>query len=479
MFSSLRSRLLFSYIIVIGVALCVIAVVAVLYLARNPAQILQARLRLQTASETILQRADNFELGSRNSIEEAVKRADEAFDVRVMLYSSDGELYVDSRSETESALGIEPNSWEDQRVAVVRNTRDASGNSWLYLVRSLPSGHWLLVAAPQPRMTALAALRDRSDDIARLLRQGGLAALSVSFIFAFWLASWIATPLQRISQAARSVAHGNYQPIPPEGPKEIKSLAQAFNDMLGQVQNSQQSQRDFVANISHELKTPLTSIQGFAQAIMDGTAQGKEETVDAARVIHSEADRMHGLVLELLDLARLDTGMIEFQHSRVDLPQLLESVIAKLVPQASEAQVTISLQANDVPELIADGDRLAQVFTNLLDNAVKHTPAGGKVHIDVQQGSGLVSVSLSDSGVGITAEELPRIFERFYQVDKSRAGGPKRGTGLGLAIAKEIVEAHGGTIHARSGAGQGSVFVVKLPLARPDDITLARRRKQN
>lgn len=477
MFSSLRSRLLLTYVVVIGVALCVIALVTVLYVARNPSQTMQARLRLQTVSDTLERRVDDFQGGSINALKNTVVRVDEAFDVRVMFFSSVGRLLVDSRLETEPALLLESTLRSKRIVEFVRSVEDTEGNPWLYLAQPSFDDHWLVLATPQPRMTILAAIRSRSDEILRLLFQGGIAALIFSLIFAFWLTHWISAPLQRISGATQRIALGEYRPIRPEGPKEVKTLANAYNEMAKQVQTSQQSQRDFVANVSHELKTPLTSIQGFAQAIIDGTAQSPTDLNRAATIIHSEAERMHRMVLNLLDLARLDAGTFQFERAPVDLPALLNSVVTKITPQANEAQISIRLQVEPVHSMLADGDRLAQVFTNLLDNAIKHTPAGGEVRVTAISGNGWVDISVIDNGVGMSPEESSRIFERFYQVDKSRSGrtGSERGSGLGLAIAREIVEAHHGSISVHSQPGQGSIFVVKLPLVRPDDTTLATR----
>ncbi len=150
------------------------------------------------------------------------------------------------------------------------------------------------------------------------------------------------------------------------------------------VHASQQSQRDFVANVSHELKTPLTSVQGFAQAILDGTAETPEAQQQAAQVIYDEAGRMHRLVLDLLDLARLDGGTADLRRERVSLTVLLQAVIERLTPQSVQAGVSLVDQVPDLPDVIGDGDRLSQVFNNLVDNAIKHTPAGGEVALSAK-----------------------------------------------------------------------------------------------
>jgi len=246
--------------------------------------------------------------------------------------------------------------------------------------------------------------------------------------------------------------------------------------MTQRVHDSQQSQRDFVANVSHELKTPLTSIQGFAQAILDGTASTVEARSQAAEVIYDESNRMHRMVLDLLDLARLDAGTADLERAPFNLEALLKSVAERFTPQSREAGVKLVTEIRPLPGFIGDGDRLSQVFTNLVDNALKHTPPGGTVKLNARDEGGWVEVSVADSGPGIPPEELSRIFERFYQLDKARKGGPGRGVGLGLAIAREIIQAHGGTISAQSRIGEGSLFVVRLPAAQPDDSTLVSRK---
>jgi two-component system sensor histidine kinase ResE len=233
--------------------------------------------------------------------------------------------------------------------------------------------------------------------------------------------------------------------------------------------------RDFVANVSHELKTPLTSIQGFAQAILDGTAGDGAAREHAARVIFDESQRLKRLVEELLDLARLDAGQAALSLASVDLTALLADVVDRMQPPAQEKGVRLSAQVGALPALVADGDRLAQVFTNLIDNAIKHTPAGGEVRVAAEAQAEFISVSVEDSGTGIPVADLERIFERFYQVDRSRRSGPERGAGLGLAISREIVVAHGGAISAESRPGLGSRFTLRLPRARPGDSTAVRR----
>jgi signal transduction histidine kinase len=243
-------------------------------------------------------------------------------------------------------------------------------------------------------------------------------------------------------------------------------LTRAFNSMIARVESSQRSQRDFVADVSHELKTPLTSIQGFAQAILDGTADTPETRIQAAQIIYNEAERMHRMAVDLLDLARLEAGTADLKMSVVDVRALLQNILEKFTPQAQTTGIRLELDVPpDLPALIGDGDRLAQVFTNLVDNGLKFTPPDGKVILAARTAGADMELSVSDTGVGILRAAIPRLFDRFYQVDTSRAGGEGHGAGLGLAIVREIVDAHGGRISVRSELGHGTTFVVHLPLA--------------
>ena len=301
----------------------------------------------------------------------------------------------------------------------------------------------------------------------------------LSLVVAFFFARWIADPLQKVVLAARAMPSAEIKPVEPQGPHEVQDLTRAFNSMIARTQASQKSQRDFVANVSHELKTPLTSVQGFAQAILDGAADSNETRQQAAQVIYDESGRMHRLVLDLLDLARLDAGTADITMLPVNMSALLNAIQEKFMPQSQKASVEVKVEAAaNLPNLTADGDRLAQVFTNLVDNALKFTPRGGVITIraNVLDSRKEMLISVSDTGVGIPPEAQALIFNRFYQADSSRRGGTKHGAGLGLAIAHDIVQAHGGKINVRSKLGEGTSFDVSLPLTGKSATTIVRRK---
>jgi signal transduction histidine kinase len=477
MFSSIRLRLLFSYGLLVSVVLCVVTFGVTLFILRNPAIDRQVLARLNRSAEVLLNRQD-LPAAAPNRLEEIADRLDESLDARVLFFTQAGELLVDTRRGAAPPLDyLNPETLNRQQGSF----RDADGGVWLYSSRSLPDGRYLVLADERPRRIRL-LFSDRlfgllGDELFPPIVRAGLIALLVAVLLAFWLSRWIAAPLQRMADAAVRMAEGERENIPLQGPNEARELASALNDMSARVEASRASQRDFVANVSHELKTPLTSIQGFAQAILDGTANTEDELQQAAEVIYAEAGRMHRMVLELLDLARLDSGIAAFERRPFALDNLLEGVVQKLMPLAGASSVDIQTEIGHLPVIVGDPDRLAQVFTNLIDNAIKHSPAGEKVTVRAQHLGDQVDVFVEDRGPGIAEGDIRRIFERFYQVDKSRRGGSERGTGLGLTIAREIVLAHNGDIQVYNNASQnlgthGAVFVVKLPLAPTDDAAI-------
>jgi signal transduction histidine kinase len=461
MFSSLRSRLWLSYALVILGALFVTAVILVIYLVRSPLAYRQATARLRAVESLILTGQIDLAGLSMASLQDTLQTYDKTFDIRILVYNSNRLLLADSRNGSASAL-ITP-----RRLQLLLNgagLRDISGRLWLVTVARMGDGNILVLATPRPAFALLAILR---DEFVPPFTVAGVIALLVSLLVALGLARWIGDPLQQVVIASRRMPSVEGITIAPGGPHEVVELTRAFNEMNMRVQTSQKSQREFVANVSHELKTPLTSVQGFAQALLDGTAGTPAEQMQAAQVIYDESGRMHRMVLDLLDLARLDAGTLELQRASLDLAALLNSIAAKFAPQARAAKVNIRVETSALPALTGDGDRLAQVFTNLVDNALKFTPAGGSITLSAAQVSSGIQVQVTDTGTGIPPEALPHLFDRFYQADPSRPGGSKHGAGLGLAIVKEIVRAHGGKISVLSQPGAGSTFTVNLPLVTP------------
>ena len=307
-----------------------------------------------------------------------------------------------------------------------------------------------------------ASLSDVLGDLVPRLISSGMIGVAAAACLGFLLSQSVAAPLRKIARAARSVGRGNFaERVPVSGPREVRELASNFNRMTEEVQRSQQTLRDFLVNISHELKTPLTSIRGFSQAMLDGTIDDTEGVERSAKIINDQSNRVLRLVEELLDLSRIESGQVRMQQQEVDLRELLGHMSDLFALRSEEQRVVLDVQQEATSLIRGDFDRLEQVMNNLLDNAFRHTLQGGTVRVaarDVQQG--LVQVTVSDTGQGIPENDLPHLFERFYRANN---GGNGKGYGLGLAITREIVRAHGGDIWATSEPGRGTAFVFTIP----------------
>jgi signal transduction histidine kinase len=367
MFTSLRSRLWLSYAAIITIALGIVTLVLLAFLIRNPVLSRQTQERLKDALQLIAANPTRY-VENPNELQQLKQ----TYDVRVVVFNAKHEVVFDSNPE-------DPKIPFPRRNILNRGAqtaRDENGELWLYTFKRLPDGRILVVTAPRPRVPVLNVF---ADEFLFPILEGGVIALFLSLVLAYAISRWVADPLQKVVHAAQSYPSEEMKSISPTGPHEVQDLTHAFNSMIARVESSQQSQRDFVANVSHELKTPLTSIQGFAQAILDETADTPEARKQAAQIIYHEAGRMHRMALDLLDLAKLEAGTADLRMSVVDLNALLQNIVEKFTPQAQKTDISLRLKVpSKLPTLIGDGDRLAQVFTNLVDNALKFTPANGQ-----------------------------------------------------------------------------------------------------
>lgn len=231
-----------------------------------------------------------------------------------------------------------------------------------------------------------------------------------------------------------------------------------------ELRRVEKTRREFVANVSHELRTPLASVKAAVDTLQEGALEDRQAATVFLQRISSEVDRMARLVSDLLELSRLESGQVMPHLTQTDITRLIDEIRESLFMAAEAKEIAIEVDASPRPLLVeADSDMVRQVLFNLLDNAIKFTQAGGRVTITARKRESGVAVTIADTGIGIAPEHLPHIFERFYKVEKSRAGG---GTGLGLAIAKHIVQAHGGEIRVESEEGKGSAFTFTLPVSR-------------
>jgi two-component system sensor histidine kinase BaeS len=281
------------------------------------------------------------------------------------------------------------------------------------------------------------------------------AGAAIAAIAAFLLAGAVARPIRRVATASRDLAAGErHNPLPVTGPTEVAALAEAFNQMAEDLHRAQDAERSFLLSISHELKTPLASILGHGEAILDGVI----ETRTAAGVVVQEAKRLERLVRDLLDLARLNQHVFTVSPREVDLAHLAADAVARHEAESRRVGVSLVARGETPAPAIADPDRVVQMLSNLIENALRSTPPGGTIAVTAAPGS----VTVADTGPGLAADELPHAFERFF-LHSRYATNRAVGTGLGLAIVRELTEAMGGTVAVRSTPGEGTTFTVRFP----------------
>lgn len=303
---------------------------------------------------------------------------------------------------------------------------------------------------------------DVYNDLRQRLFFAGFVGLAAAVIVGLVLWASLYRPMGKVTRGIRAVAHGNYgERVPVSGPSEVRALAEDVNAMADSVQSSQRALREFLANVSHELKTPLTSIRGFSQAMHDGTLDTPEERARAARVIDVESRRLLHLVGELLDLSRIESGQQPMDVADVPVSELLTHVSDVFTLRAGDVGLRLDVNRETDTVVIADFDRIEQVLGNLLDNAFRHSPKGRAVTVGARAGrDGYVEMYVADEGEGIARDDLPHVFDRFYRSKDETAGS---GAGLGLAISREIIRAHGGEIRVESPAAGGTLFSFTLP----------------
>jgi signal transduction histidine kinase len=299
--------------------------------------------------------------------------------------------------------------------------------------------------------------------ILRLFLLSGMVMLVIAFVVVYLITRRLVRPLNDMVSATQHYAKGDfrYRVKPPES-DELRMLAQGFNSMAVNLATLEASRRSFVANVSHELKTPMTSIGGFIDGMLDGTIPAADHE-KYLTLVSGEVQRLSRLVTGMLNLSKIEAGELQMKRVSFDLSEMLFTTLLSFEQSIAAKQIElIGLDALVPISVTGDKDLLTQVFYNLIDNAVKFTPKGGQISLRAEQGRMALRIILRNSGAGIPSEELGHIFERFYKTDKSRSYDT-RGAGLGLYLAKTIVTMHGGTISAGSDGASWTEFTVELP----------------
>ena len=491
MFKSLRARLFLSHLVVIGLVFILTAVAAFVPLRR--AQDRLEVLRLEgLATPLVVQtgfiiRRDPANVGLLNELLDL-----QAFRLgtRLVLFDGQGHVIHDtSATATISPARVNEFKPHIARLAAAEAQAARSGRlptaTPIQYVGIRDGDRIVLAAVPltSDRVMALIAPVQTVPLLREILVPLSLASL-VGLIGALlatvFLSRSIARPITRLTQAADAVAAGDLgRSVPGEGSDEVGRLVRSFNAMVSRLQAAYDSQRQLLANIAHELRTPLTSIQGYALALRDDVITDEAGRDAALQTISDEADRVNSLVVQILQLSRLESGQSEPHPTHLDLGQVLERVVRRHRVEADAAAIGLNASVVDGQLVLADEALIDQAIDNLVRNAIQHTSAGGRVSIsagpalDSHLGHPRLRIRVSDSGSGIPAAQIPYIFERFHRGDQDGAAdvGRPTGFGLGLAIVREIVVAHGGSVGVESQLGLGTTFIIDLPLADAETST--------
>jgi signal transduction histidine kinase len=297
-----------------------------------------------------------------------------------------------------------------------------------------------------------------ANDVGLTRRVGILIAIAISLVVVQLLARGMTSPLREMAAAASAMARGEHgQRVAVRGRDEVAQLAEAFNAMSAELEQTDRMRRELVANVSHELRTPLSALQATLENIVDGVQPADPETLGA---MHGQVSRLGRMVEQLLDLSRMEAGTVPLERRPFAVGELLRRVRDEALMSAPDS---LRVETSTEPAglvLSADEERIHQVLTNLVENAARFSPDGGTVRVTARPNGDAVRLEVSDEGPGIPEAEREQVFERFHSLDESRSGS---GAGLGLAITDWIVDLHGGTIRVENGAARGARFVIDLP----------------
>ena len=461
---SIASRLFLSYLAVVAIGLLVagLAIGGLLFKYENDV----TRIRLQELAapfQTAVQTAVRNGTQPRDAITAVTEQA-QAATARVLIVSpgtSQLPTNAQRRVLIDSDSTMQNSKFPLADGAGIGEFTDTNGEAWIFVQQQLRTS---ALGAGGQGFIVVARPRAVYADVVRALLPSlviaGIVAAGFALVVAGLLARTITSPLRTLNAGVRAFASDHQARVPLGGPTEVRELGGAFNEMAGEIQRARASEQSFLADISHELRTPLTSIHGFAQAIAEGEASG-EGVGRAADVIQRESRRLVRMVEGLLQVAKLEAGVQRLAHDPVRASELLDGAVAALDVQAKEAGVSFLVQSDPLP-MVGDADRLSQLFMNVLDNAVKHSPRGATVRVSGEQENGEIVVRVRDEGVGLAAGTEGKLFGRFWRGDNAPFRG---GAGLGLAIAQAIAQAHGGSIDAHNGPAGGAEFAIHLPAA--------------
>ncbi len=303
--------------------------------------------------------------------------------------------------------------------------------------------------------------------LARTMLAVLVAVTCLTLILSYMYSRMVINPIKKISAATALIAAGDYsQRVHVKSRDEIQELATALNGMTENLQKIEIMRRDLVSNVSHELGTPLTCIKGYVEALRDGVITDDDETLDTFNMISEETERLNSIINDLRELSKIESTSFELVLQPVRLVEIVEKTVLSLRPKLDQKKLVVSVDIpGDLPNVLADPNRLSQVLVNILDNSIRFTPDEGRIEITAAIWDDSINISITDTGKGIPPGDLPHIFERFFRSDRSRSR-ETGGTGIGLAIVQELVAAHGSVVTVTSEIGKGSTFSFNLKISK-------------
>ena len=452
MLHSIRWRLLISFFLVSGVSLGMAALV-VSRAATAEIKAHETRAEDQRSEQLQAMLAQEYSRSRGwSGVNGMLQQVGQLYSQRVIVVDFRGIIVADS-ALTNSTLGRFMDSpVESERSLVVRGP---SGQVGTMLINPITL----------PGDPAAAVEESSLPSINRFLVWSGILAGAAGIILTFFLSRRILAPVESLSRAARDLARGDFsQRVDVKSKDEVGELAGAFNSMAQELAAAETVRRNMVTDVAHELRTPLSNLRGYMEAIKDGLVEPDATTIDT---MHEEVGVLTRLIEDLQELALAESGQLALDFQPCDLADLSRREVAAHLPTAEEAGVAIVSDLAESAPLYGDPGRLGQAIRNLLTNAVNYTPSGGTVTVSVSTSGDEVEVRVTDTGPGIPEDQIPQVFERFYRVDRSRSRATG-GTGLGLTIARRLVEAHGGRITLDSRVGEGASFSITLPKSGPN-----------
>ena len=448
-FFSLQFRMVLAFALVLAMALGGVSVY-VGYAAERETNEFQSNVDKARVArvEQVVSRLYSTRSGW-SGLQPALEHASALYRWRILVKDSQGRVMADSHPKVGlPGRGGRP---PGKIVTIVSNGR--------------PVGSFLVVPSEAPEVVPEPAASQLASTLNGTLLWTGLIAGVSGILIVSLVSRRVLTPVRALSQAAKRLGQGDFsQRVAPYGRDEIGELGQTFNSMAEGLERAEEQRKGLMADVAHELRTPISNIQGYLEAVKDGLLQPDPTTIDT---IHHQVLHLGHLVEDLRLLALMDAGALSLDREPGSLEDLLSRSLEAVRPRAQGRGISLSLKIPyNFPLVMMDRIRISQVVANLLDNAMFHTPEGGQVTVEAEAVEGThASVAVIDTGEGIPPEEIESVFERFHRVDPSRARATG-GAGLGLTIAKQLVEAHGGTIRVESTPSDGSRFVFELPLAK-------------